>query len=210
MRTLISISALCLVSSLAAGTAFAQPYAPNEAGVTMGHWHLNSKDVAANKKIFLAMGGVDSSNDRIQSVRFPGVVVNLNAPGATAPPTDGTVGSVVNHVGFIVKSVPESVAKWKAAGVPVLPGNNNRVDQAYVVTPDGLRIEILENKNQPESIRNEHVHFFVPEAAISARSRAAATMRSSMTFPASSCDSTRPTPRPRRPKVACSTISAST
>ncbi len=166
MRTLISISALCLVSSLAAGTAFAQPYAPNEAGVTMGHWHLNSKDVAANKKIFLAMGGVDTSNDRIQSVRFPGVVVNLNAPGATAPPTAGTVGSVVNHVGFIVKSVPESVAKWKAAGVPVLPGNNNRVDQAYVVTPDGLRIEILENKNQPESIRNEHVHFFVPEAAI--------------------------------------------
>ena len=60
MRTLISISALCLVSSLAAGTAFAQPYAPNEAGVTMGHWHLNSKDVAANKKIFLAMGGVDT------------------------------------------------------------------------------------------------------------------------------------------------------
>jgi catechol 2,3-dioxygenase-like lactoylglutathione lyase family enzyme len=166
MRTLISISALCLVSSLAAGTAFAQPYAPNEAGVTMGHWHLNSKDVAANKKIFLAMGGVDTGNDRIQSVRFPGVVVNLNAPGATAPPTAGTVGSVVNHVGFIVKSVPESVAKWKAAGVPVLPGNNNRVDQAYVVTPDGLRIEILENKNQPESIRNEHVHFFVPEAAI--------------------------------------------
>jgi catechol 2,3-dioxygenase-like lactoylglutathione lyase family enzyme len=166
MRTLISISALCLVTSLAAGTAFAQPYAPNEAGVTMGHWHLNSKDVAANKKIFLAMGGVDSGNDRIQSVRFPGVVVNLNAPGATAPPTDGTVGSVVNHVGFIVKSVPESVAKWKAAGVPVLPGNNNRVDQAYVVTPDGLRIEILENKNQPEAIRHEHVHFFVPEAAI--------------------------------------------
>ena len=166
MRTFISISALCLVSSLAAGTAGAQPYTPNEAGVTMGHWHLNSRDVAANKKIFLGMGGVDTSNDRIQSVTFPGVVVNLNAPGATAPPTGGSVGSVVNHVGFIVKSVQESVAKWKAAGVAVLPGNNNRVDQAYVETPDGLRIEILENKNQSEPIRNEHVHFFVPEADI--------------------------------------------
>jgi catechol 2,3-dioxygenase-like lactoylglutathione lyase family enzyme len=166
MRTFISISALCLVSGLTAGTVAAQPYTPNEAGVTMGHWHLNSRDVAANKKIFLGMGGVDTSNDRIQSVTFPGVVVNLNTPGATAPPTGGSVGSVVNHVGFIVKSVPESVAKWKAAGVAVLPGNNNRVDQAYVETPDGLRIEILENKNQSEPIRNEHVHFFVPEAAI--------------------------------------------
>jgi catechol 2,3-dioxygenase-like lactoylglutathione lyase family enzyme len=73
---------------------------------------------------------------------------------------------VVNHVGFIVKNVQESVAKWKAAGVPVEPGGNNRLDQAYVNTPDGLRIEILEDKNQPMPIRHEHVHFFLPEAAI--------------------------------------------
>jgi extradiol dioxygenase family protein len=160
------ISALWLVSCMTAGTALAQPYTPNEAGVTMGHWHLNSRDVDANKKIFVGMGGTDTSDSRIQRVTFPGVVVNLNVPGATAPGTGGTIGSVVNHVGFVVKSVPESVAKWKAAGVPVLPGNNNRLDQAYVETLDGLRIEILENKNQSEPIRHEHVHFFVPEAAV--------------------------------------------
>jgi hypothetical protein len=51
------ISALGLVSNLAVGAAFAQPYAPNDAGVTMGHWHLNSLDVEANKKIFVGMGG---------------------------------------------------------------------------------------------------------------------------------------------------------
>ena len=39
------ISALWLASNLAAGAAWAQPYAPNELGVTMGHWHLNSRDV---------------------------------------------------------------------------------------------------------------------------------------------------------------------
>lgn len=161
------ISALWLVSSLTVGTAWAQPYAPNEAGVTMGHWHLNSRDVEANKKIFVGMGGVASSDGPRQRVTFPGVVVNLNLGAASPPPTAGSVGSVVNHVGFVVKNVQESVAKWKAAGVPVLPGNNGRLDQAYVQTPDGLRIEILENKNQSEPIRNEHVHFFVPEASIS-------------------------------------------
>src|SRR5580704_15204536 len=102
MRTFISISALCLVSSLAGGTALAQPYTPNEAGVTMGHWHLNSRDVAANKKIFVGMGGVDTSDDRLQRVTFPGVVVNLNVAAGSPPATGGTVGSVVNHVGFIV------------------------------------------------------------------------------------------------------------
>jgi len=161
-------SALFLVSSLAGGTALAQPYTPNEAGVTMGHWHLNSRDAAANKKIFVGMGGVDTSDDRLQKVTFPGVTVNLNVAAGSPPATGGTVGSVVNHVGFIVKSVPESVAKWKAAGVPVLPGNNGRTDQAYVETPDGLRIEILENKNQSEPIRHEHVHFFVPQDQIPA------------------------------------------
>jgi catechol 2,3-dioxygenase-like lactoylglutathione lyase family enzyme len=160
------ISALWLISSLTAGTAWAQPYAPNQAGVTMGHWHLNSRDVEANKKIFLAMGGTDGGPGRLQRVIFPGVVVNLNLGAAAPPPTEGTVGSVVNHVGFIVQNVQESVAKWKAAGVPVLPGNNGRLDQAYVVTPDGLRIEILENKNQTVPIRHEHVHFFLPQAAI--------------------------------------------
>ena len=56
MRTLIA--AVGLVSSLVIGNAFAQPAPPNELGVTMGHWHLNSRDVEANKKIFVALGGI--------------------------------------------------------------------------------------------------------------------------------------------------------
>src|SRR5215467_8747110 len=160
------ISALWLVSSLAAGTAWSQPYAPNEAGVTMGHWHLNSRDVEANKKIFLGMGGTEGGPGPLQRVIFPGVMVILNQQAGTPPPTAGTVGSVVNHVGFIVQNVQESVAKWKAAGVPVQPGNNNRLDQAYVTTPDGLQVEILEDKQQNVPIRHEHVHFFLPESAI--------------------------------------------
>ncbi len=160
--------AVCLVSSLMAGAAWAQPYTPNEAGVTMGHWHLNSADIETNKKIFLSMGGTAGPAGPLQRVIFPGVMVILNLGGGPNVPaaTGPSVGSVVNHVGFVVRNVQDAVAKWKAAGVPVLPGNNNRLDQAYVVTPDGLRIEILEDKNQIVSIRNEHVHFFLPEAAI--------------------------------------------
>src|SRR6201987_3116749 len=95
---------------------------------------------------------------------FPGTYINLNL--GTEKGDGGTPGSVVNHVGFIVKNVQEQVAKWKAAGVPVLPGTNNRLDQAFVVTPDGVRIEILEDKTQTMPIRHEHVHFSLPEAEI--------------------------------------------
>jgi len=160
------IAALWLMLSLTAGTAWAQAFPPNEAGVTMGHWHLNSRDVEANKKIFVAMGGTAIKNGNFEIVKFPGVVVFLNQGPGTPPATGGTVGTVVNHVGFIVQNVQASMAKWKAAGVPVTPGNNGRLDQAYVNTADGLRIEILEDKTQPMPIRNEHVHFFVPASEI--------------------------------------------
>jgi catechol 2,3-dioxygenase-like lactoylglutathione lyase family enzyme len=40
------------------------------------------------------------------------------------------------------------------------------MDQAFVVTPDGVRIEILEDKTQSIAIRHEHVHLSVPEAEI--------------------------------------------
>jgi catechol 2,3-dioxygenase-like lactoylglutathione lyase family enzyme len=160
----ILLSALCF-TALAAGTASAQPYKPNDAGVTMGHWHLNSANIEANKKIFVGMGGTASEGNGLHRVTFPGVVIILNVRNP-APSKGGTRGSVVNHVGFVVNNVQEQVAKWKANGVAVLPGGNNRTDQAYVETPDGLRVEILEDKNQKVAIRHEHVHFFLPEAEI--------------------------------------------
>jgi catechol 2,3-dioxygenase-like lactoylglutathione lyase family enzyme len=160
------ISTLTMIWILSAGTAWAQAFQPNAAGVTMGHWHLNTTDVEANKKIFVALGGVAMTAGDFEVVRFPGVVVYLHQR-TPAPPTGGTVGSVVNHVGFIVQDVQLSVAAWKATGVAVLPGGNDRTDQAWVVTPDELRIEILENKDQRFPIQHHHVHFNVPEASIS-------------------------------------------
>src|SRR4029077_5732953 len=99
------LSALWLMSSLTAGTAWAQPYTPNETGVTMGHWHLNSADVEANKKIFAGMGGTAVKAGDFEVVRFPGVVVMLHLRAPAAPSIGGTDGTVVNHVGFIVQNV---------------------------------------------------------------------------------------------------------
>ena len=155
---------LLFVAALTAGTAAAQPAPFNQAGVTMGHWHINSKDVEANKKLFLAMGGKLFMPGGNPLIMFPGLYINLVLDNEKGD--GGTPGSVVNHVGFIVDNVQRRTAEWKAAGVPVLPGNNNRLDQAFVVTPDGVRIEILEDKTQSMPIRNEHVHFFLPETEI--------------------------------------------
>jgi catechol 2,3-dioxygenase-like lactoylglutathione lyase family enzyme len=160
------LSACIATSILACGMAWAQAFPPNETGVTMGHWHLNTRDVEANKKLFVALGGTAIKSGNFEVVRFPGVAVFLHMAQGAPPPTGGTVGTSVNHVGFLVQNVQESVARWKTAGVDVLPGGNNRTDQAFVMTPDQVRIEILEDKTQKFPIQHHHIHFNVPEAAI--------------------------------------------
>ena len=156
--------ALLFASTLTIGTAAAQPAPFNATGVTMGHWHLASKDLEANKKIFLAMGGKLTMPGGAPLIMFPGLYINLALGNASGE--GGSQGTVVNHVGFIVDNVQQRVAQWKAAGVKVLPGGNGRLDQAYVETPDGLRMEILEDKTQTVPIRNEHIHLSLQEAEI--------------------------------------------
>ncbi len=166
MKTMIA--GLAFAFTIAATATFAQPVAfpPNAMGVNMGHWHLNSKDPAVNKKFFVTLGGRVIKRGDNEVVLFPGVVIFLTRGQPGTAPTGGTAGTVVNHVGFVVQNVQESLAKWKAAGIQVEPSASGRLDQAYIDTPDGLRIEILEDKNQPWPIRNEHIHFSATESEI--------------------------------------------
>ncbi len=159
---------LCTIAILLAAitTASAQRAPFNSAGVTMGHWHLNSTNVEANKKIFVTLGGIAAKPGDFDIVKFPDVVVFLHLRAGSAPPTGDSQGSVLDHGGFYVPDVQAAVAKWKAAGIPVQPGNKGRTDQAFIFTGDGLKIEILEDKTQTVPIRHHHVHFYVPETEI--------------------------------------------
>ena len=156
MKQLIFALSLAVLLPLAASPAALPP--PNAAGVSNGHLHLNVRDVEANTKFFVAMGGAETKEPGV--VEFPDVVVRLRKQDPTGP----SVGSVVNHVGFLVPNVPEYMAKMKAANLKTEAGN--RPEQGFLITPDGLRIEILEDKAQTVPIRNHHVHFYVSEAAI--------------------------------------------
>ena len=76
MKTAV-LAALLFTSTLAIGTAAAQPAPYNEIGVTMGHWHIISKDVEANKKLFLGMGGKLFMPGGNPVMMFPGIYICL-------------------------------------------------------------------------------------------------------------------------------------
>jgi len=168
--TRMLVTALALAATLTASPASAQLAPFNEAGLTMGHWHVVTKDVEAEKNLFLAMGGKLYTPGGQPLIGFPGLYISLILAGEVGE--GGTVGSVVNHVGFIVDDVQKRTAEWKAKGVKVLPGGalpnggGTRLDQAFVETPDGVRMEILEDKTQTAPIRNEHIHLALPAAEV--------------------------------------------
>jgi catechol 2,3-dioxygenase-like lactoylglutathione lyase family enzyme len=151
---------LSLAMLIPARATWAQLAPPNDAGVSMGHVHLVVADLEAGKKFWTAMGGVPGKLGMNETFKFPGVLILLRK----GDPSGGSVGSMVNHIGFHVPNTAEALAKWKAAGLKAEAGQNP--GQAWLYTPDDLtKVEILEDKTQTVPIAFHHVHFFVQDAA---------------------------------------------
>jgi hypothetical protein len=83
-----------------AAPAWAQLSKPNAAGVAMGHLHYHVRDVEANKRFWVALGGTPVTIGKTEAIRFPDVFVVLTRGESSG----GTAGSVVNHVAFRVRS----------------------------------------------------------------------------------------------------------
>ena len=139
---------------LSASSAFAQLAEPNQIGVRMGHMHLNVRDVDAQKHFFIdQLGGTLVKNGPLELIQFPGVYVMLRKADNPAPPA----GSIVNHFGFVVKDMPGSLAKWKAANIGIEPTENP--NEVYLLGPDGVRVEVYGEPALPTAISMNHIHF---------------------------------------------------
>lgn len=158
---------------LAVGTtASAQLTAAQEGPVVYGHHHLNVTSIDEQMKFWVdTLGGTTAPFGNGQLVKFPNVHVLLSE----RPPTGGTKGTTVNHVGFWVPSVRDALAKVRSAGYPIVTREElppalevvddmaHIVDQdtyvAFVMAPDDIKVELVENRTQAESIALHHIHF---------------------------------------------------
>ena len=143
--------------------SYGQLASPNEVGVAMGHLHLTVTNEAAEKKLWLTLGGTLGKDLSANvAIKIPGVLILLREQKGL--PTGGTEGSVIDHVGFRVPNVQAAVKKWQSAGLNVKPGA--RAEQAFVYTPDNLKLEILQDAAMTVPIAMDHLHFFVPESEV--------------------------------------------
>lgn len=159
---------LCLIAPCLAP---AQLTAPNEAGVAMGHLHLNVRDVDAQKKFWIeAMGATPAKLGPMDVMKLPGVLIMFRK----GEPSGGTKGSVVNHLGFKVRDIKQSVEKMKAAGANFVTRTEvgggratgdywlnpaQKAHQAFIMAPDDVKIELTEDPALSVPIAHHHVHF---------------------------------------------------
>jgi catechol 2,3-dioxygenase-like lactoylglutathione lyase family enzyme len=153
--------------ALAAGSIFlaparAQLAAPNEAGIRMGHVHLNVTNAEAYRKLFVDHFGASLvEKGRLRGVKLPGMLIFLREQA----PTGGSEGTVLDHFGFKVPSRAETVKRWREAGLEVqreFTGTEG-FPNAYIVGPDGLRIELQEDTTLTAPV-TQHLHWYLTES----------------------------------------------
>jgi catechol 2,3-dioxygenase-like lactoylglutathione lyase family enzyme len=157
---------VCLAVCLVPRWSEAQLAPPNEDGITTGHMHLVVRNVQASKAFFVGLGGSAVKLGQIEGVKFPGVVFLLRQ----GEPTGGSAGSIVDHLGFLVKDGPASVERFKALGTKMELNASGR--GGFFYTPDGLRLEMPERPALATPIVFDQIHFFVHEPAAAGKTMA--------------------------------------
>ncbi len=166
VKRLLDVARLAVLATAIAGVwpvaASAQVRVPEGARVVYGHHHLNVTSLAAHRKFWIdGLGGVETTMTGLPTmiVRLPGVLILLREKAPSGDMHD----SVVPTIGFDVRSLAETTATLKAAGFDatsgVAPGT------ATVTAPDGLAIELVENRAMQGPIGLRDLQFSVADPA---------------------------------------------
>jgi catechol 2,3-dioxygenase-like lactoylglutathione lyase family enzyme len=168
--------ALAIIALAPTSQASAQLLVSKDGPVVYGHHHLVVSSVADHKKFWVdTLGGVAvtiGTNNR-EIIKFPNALLFMN-PGM---PSGGSRGSTVNHIGFSVPNLRQTVDKLKTGGYKMVttteaPATVKVQDDigltsggdvsgiAYVLGPDDMKVELVEIKKQTTPIVSHHVHFF--------------------------------------------------
>jgi catechol 2,3-dioxygenase-like lactoylglutathione lyase family enzyme len=148
---------------IAASTAsvLAQLPAPNDAGVSLGHLHLLVDDPDAQKKLWVeALGGEPTKTGTLELIRLPGIYVIVGK--ARTPPTGGTDGSTVAHIGFAVKDLAAVKAKLDALHIETSAVNGN-AKQIMAKFPDQVTVELTEDAALNRPVAMHHIHLATPD-----------------------------------------------
>src|ERR1700683_1525648 len=137
----------------------AQLPAPKPAGVSAGHDIFSFHDIDAANKFWNTLGGEPAELGPLKMTKFPGVLFLMRK----GDPKGGTEGSTIEYIGFKVRNLKESLAKWEAADIKPLRGGT--ATQAYLMAPDDVKVRITEDRALATPIAADQIKMLVPDPA---------------------------------------------
>lgn len=149
-----TIALLCL-ACIVAVPAFAQLAPFNEKGVAIGHVHLIVKDPEAQKKLWVELFGAEVAHaGALELLKLPGTIILLTKgdPVQEGEPT-------ADHFALAVRDFAAIKSKLAAAGIQLS-------ERSIAVLPEGVRVEILEDKNLNVPVAFHHFHIFSNNPAL--------------------------------------------
>jgi catechol 2,3-dioxygenase-like lactoylglutathione lyase family enzyme len=148
--TFAMMALLCL-----AGAAFAQLAPPNAAGVSMGHVHIRTQNIATHEKFWnTLLETTPVAHGPLQVYRFKDGLLLLNKADASG----ASEGSVVNHFAVEVRDMNVTLKKLKAAGFD-MPEPKSGALGVFIYGPDGVKVEVMHNPALKANAASHHIHF---------------------------------------------------
>ena len=135
----------------------AQLPAPNAAGVSAGHDIFSFHDIDAANKFWNTLGGEPAELGPLKMTKFPGVLFLMRK----GDPKGGTEGSTVEYIGFKVRNLKDSLAKWEAAGIRPMPGST--ATEAFLMGPDDVKVRITEDRALSTPIAADQIKLVVSD-----------------------------------------------
>ena len=178
MKLIRSVLAAAALALLAPPAAHAQILVAGDGPVVYGHHHLNTTNMAAQKKFYVeTLGGtlITIGQNKQEVIQFPNVLMFFRPMQA---PTGGSIGTTVNHIGFSVPDLKPVVARVKANGYKMITAesvaatvkvtddiaaNSPTTNIAFVLGPEDTKVELVEVKTQKAPIQLHHIHFFTQQ-----------------------------------------------
>jgi catechol 2,3-dioxygenase-like lactoylglutathione lyase family enzyme len=142
---------------VSANQAVAQLAAPNASGVSIGHLHFMVGDPEEHKKMWVGVLGAEVVHaGALEMLKLPGIFIVIG--NARTPPTEGSEGSTVNHVGLAVQNLEEIKKKLAAANVGFATDNPR-----IAIFPDKVRVELAEETTLKVPVAFHHIHLASPD-----------------------------------------------
>lgn len=141
--------------------AHAQLAAPNEAGVTFGHIHLNVSDIELYAKLWIQLfDGKLIKKEGLTGVQIPGVQIffKQGEPAASSQET------VIDNIGLNVRNIDAILSEWQKLGYEVerkfVDGND--ISHACITLPNGARLALEEDAELSAKAEMNRVQYFTP------------------------------------------------